>query len=485
MSLEKLIFERSSPGRKGYTLPKLDIPSQDVKALIPSKFLRQAVPQLPEVSEPEVVRHFVALSTLNHHVDKDFYPLGSCTMKYNPKLNEEVAQMEGFEALHPFQDEEDVQGALEIMGELSRYLCEIAGVEAITLQPAAGAHGELTGLMLIRAYHEDQGNPRRKVLLPDSAHGTNPASVTISGYQAVQIRSNERGMIDLKDLEAHLDEDVAAIMITNPNTLGLFEAQIEEIVQRMRDIGALLYMDGANLNALLGITRPGDIGFDVVHFNLHKTFSTPHGGGGPGSGPLGVSRKLVDYLPVPVLAEKDGRYYLDYDRPKSIGRVHTFYGNFGVMVKALAYIRMMGAEGLKEVSRNAILNANYLLARIKDYYEVPYPSRPMHEFVISCDRQRERGVKALDIAKRLLDFGFHAPTVYFPLIVHEALMIEPTETESRETLDRFAEVLIQIAREVEEDPEKLTSAPHNTPVSRLDEALAARQLNVRYTGPEL
>ena len=477
---QKMIFELGASGRKGYTLPELTIPIKEVADLIPAEFLRSQPAELPEVSELEVMRHFIALSQLNYHVEKGIYPLGSCTMKYNPKINEVVSRLEGIVALHPLQDEEDVQGALALMHELGQYLCEIAGMEAITLQPAAGAHGELTGLLLIRAYHEDQGNPRKKVLLPDSAHGTNPASASLVGYQAVQIKSNDKGLIDLDDLKRHLDDEVAALMLTNPNTLGLFETQIETVCRLVAEAGALLYMDGANLNALLGIVRPGDLGFDVVHFNLHKTFSAPHGGGGPGSGPLGVSKKLVDFLPVPTVELKDGYYFLDYDRPKSIGKVATFFGNFTVMVKAFAYIRMMGASGLKEASKMAILNANYLLERLKSMYHLPYPTRPMHEFVLSAERQKQYGVRTTDIAKRLLDLGFHAPTIYFPLIVHEALMIEPTETESKETLDAFAEALLQIADEASENPKVVQTAPHNTPVSRLDEALAARQLKVRY-----
>jgi len=475
---EKLIFEKGVHGRRGYSLESLDVPRE--KEPLPPRFLRQSDPQLPELSEVEVIRHFIALSQMNYHVDKGMYPLGSCTMKYNPKINEKVARLEGFVALHPLQDEEDVQGALRIMYELGNYLCELAGLKAISLQPAAGAHGELTGLMMIRAYHQEKGDPRRKVILPDSAHGTNPASTTISGYQAVQIRSNSQGLIDLDDLKAKLDEDVAALMLTNPNTLGLFESQVAEISRMVHEVGALLYMDGANLNALLGITRPGDIGFDVVHFNLHKTFSTPHGGGGPGSGPVGVSEKLVDFLPVPVIERAGDRFYLDYDRPKSIGRVSTFYGNFGVMIKAYVYIRMLGEKGLRRVSENAIINSNYLLARLRKSYHLPYSTLPMHEFVLSGKLQKEKGVRTLDIAKRLLDYGFHAPTIYFPLIVEEALMIEPTETEPKEVLDRFADVMIQIAREAEEDPELVRGAPYTTPVSRLDEALAARRLNLRY-----
>ncbi len=481
---DRPIFELSSTGRKGYTLPALGFSPRPVDSLIPNRFLRETPALLPEVSEPDVVRHFVHLSEKNYHVDKGFYPLGSCTMKYNPKINENTARLEGFSALHPLQEDEGVQGALQLMADLSEQLCEVSGMHAVTLQPAAGAHGEMTGVMMIRAYYEKQGNPRKKILLPDSAHGTNPASSVISGYQAVQIRSNEEGLIDIDMLRANLDEDVAALMLTNPNTLGLFESQIQEIKRLLDDVGALLYMDGANLNALLGIVRPGDIGVDVMHFNLHKTFSTPHGGGGPGSGPVGVSKRLEPFLPVPVVGKKNGHYFLDFNRPDSIGKIQAFWGNFSVMVKAYTYIRMLGGQGLRAVGKNALINANYLLSRLKDAYELPYKRRPMHEFVLSGDRQKKRGVKTLDIAKRLLDLGFHAPTVYFPLIVHEALMIEPTETESLQVLDAFAEAMLQIAREVEEHPELVKEAPVTTPVRRLNEALAARQLYVKWLPEE-
>ncbi len=478
---DKIIFELSENGRRGYTLPKLTIPQKPIEDLLPSKFLRKEPPVLPEVSEPEVVRHFIQLSSKNYHLDKGIYPLGSCTMKYNPKVNENTAHLEGFAAIHPHQEGEDVQGALQLMYELSEALCEISGMKAVTLQPAAGAHGELTGMMMVHAYHEKQGNPRKKVLLPDSAHGTNPASSVISGYQSVQIKSNSNGLVDLDLLKQELDEDVAALMITNPNTLGLFESHIREIKKLLDEVGALLYMDGANLNALLGIVRPGDLGVDVMHFNLHKTFSTPHGGGGPGSGPVGVSERLVPFLPVPRIEKRGEKFNLSSDYPDSIGKVQAFYGNFSVMVKAFTYIRMLGSEGLKRVSRNAILNANYLLEKVKSAFELPYSRRPMHEFVLSGDRQKKNGIKTLDIAKRLLDLGFHAPTIYFPLIVHEALMVEPTETESMQTLDAFAEALLQIAREAEENPDILKNAPVTTPVSRLNEALAARQLQVKWT----
>ena len=480
---EKLIFELSSDGRKGYSLPELDTPSKDIKELLPLNVLRQKEADLPELSEVDVMRHFTRLSILNHHVDKGFYPLGSCTMKYNPKINEDLARLPGFSQLHPLQPEKTIQGGLRLIYELGEYLKEIAGMDAITLQPAAGAQGELTGMMITRAYHKKKGNPRLRVVIPDSAHGTNPASVVISGYTTQQVKSNEKGLVDLEELKKAMNEEVAALMLTNPNTLGLFESQILKIEKIVHDVGALLYLDGANLNALLGVVKPGDMGFDMVHFNLHKTFSTPHGGGGPGSGPLGVKKHLADFLPVPVLAknEKDN-YFLDYKKPDSIGKVQAFYGNFGVMVKAYAFIRACGPQGLRRISENAIINANYLMESLKEYYHLPYPGPCQHEFVLSGMKQKERGVKTLDIAKRLLDYGLHAPTVYFPLIVSEALMIEPTESESKESLDEFIQAMMKINQEIEENPEVVKSAPHNTPVARLDEVKAAKDLNVRWRG---
>lgn len=478
--MAKLLFELSVENRKGFSVGSATVPERKLATMIPSKFLRQQPARLPQLSENEVVRHFIALSTMNYHIDKGFYPLGSCTMKYNPKINEQVVNSSCLKDLHPMQQEKLTQGALALMDELSQFLCEIAGMKAVTLQPAAGAHGELTGLMLIRAYHENLGDPRENILIPDSAHGTNPASVTISGYNAVKIKSNERGLVDLEDLKRHLNDKTAALMLTNPNTLGLFETQLAKINELLNEVGALLYMDGANLNALLGIVRPGDVGVDVLHFNLHKTFSTPHGGGGPGAGPVGVSEKLVDFLPIPRIVKNGNEYHLKEDFPKSIGRIHSFYGNFAVMVRAYTYIRMLGAEGLKRVSQNAIINANYLMKILSDYFELPYPGPAMHEFVLSGSRQKDKGVSTADMAKRLLDFGFHAPTIYFPLIVREAIMIEPTETESKETLDQFAECMIQIAREAETDPDLVRNAPHTTPVARLDEARAVKQPDLRY-----
>lgn len=483
---EKLIFDLSRSGRKGYSFSPLDIPARPAEEMLPSKFLRKEAAALPEIPESEVVRHFVRLSNLNYHVDKNMYPLGSCTMKYNPKINDYTCDLPGFSTLHPMQPETTVQGALQMMYELSGMLSEIAGMAAVSLQPAAGAHGELTGILLIKKYHEKLGRPRKKLLVVDSAHGTNPASAALGGYQTVSVKSNAAGRTDLDDLRAKLDDDVAALMLTNPNTIGLFESEILAISKMVHDNGSLLYMDGANMNALLGLTRPGDMGFDVVHYNLHKSFSAPHGGGGPGSGPVGVSECLVEFLPVPVVEkyEENGTtmYRLNSDRPDNIGRMLNFYGNFSVLVRAYTYIRMLGAEGLRRVSENAIINANYLLGRLLDHYLLPYPKPVMHEFCLSGDRQKkEHNVRTLDIAKRLLDYGYHAPTVYFPLIVSEALMIEPTETETKETLDAFADALIAIAEEAASTPEKVLAAPETTPVKRLDEAQASRQLNICCT----
>ncbi len=474
----ELIFEISKPGRAGFTIKNF---SKDAKVNIPEKLMRSTPPELPEVPENEVVRHFIKLSSLNHHVDKGFYPLGSCTMKYNPKVNEYVSSLPGFTHIHPLQPTKTLQGALKLMKELENLLAEISGMDYVTLQPAAGAHGEYTGIKIIRKYHEKKGNPRKYILIPDSAHGTNPASVTLSGYETITVKSDETGRIDIEDLKSKMNEDVAGFMVTNPNTLGIFENRIHEIADLIHSVGGLMYMDGANLNAFLGHIRPGDLGFDVMHFNLHKTFSTPHGGGGPGSGPVGVKAFLEPFLPVPVIVEKDGKYELDYNRPDSIGKIHSFYGNFLVMIRAYTYIRMMGKEYLKRVSEDAVINANYLRKKLMEHYELPYKSTCMHEFVLSGREFKKYGVRTLDIAKRILDFGMHAPTVYFPLIVPEAIMIEPTETETKETLDKFAEVMIKIKEEAEKEPEVLKTAPHSTPVKRLDDALAAKWVKVRYT----
>ncbi len=485
MNDARLIFEKSSPGRRGCAMPATRSPEPELLSLIPEKYRRLQDAALPEVTEGEAMRHFVGLSVKNHHIDKGFYPLGSCTMKYNPKINDKAAAMEGFAGLHPLAPCFIAPGSLEIMYDLSEYLKEISGFDEISLQPVAGAQGEFVGLLIMRAYHLDQGRLRKKILIPDSAHGTNPASVSMAGFETVQIKSNEKGIISPESVAALVDDDTAGLMLTNPNTLGLFESNIEEICRIIHGAGGLVYMDGANLNAQLGVVKPGKIGFDILHFNLHKTFSTPHGGGGPGAGAVGVVKKLGQFLPLPIISRDStsGRLNLDYDRPKSIGRVHAFYGNFANCIRAYTYIRSLGAEGLRRVSENAIINANYVRALLKEEFDIPHQDTPcQHEFVLSCSRQKQIGVKALDMAKRLLDYGFHAPTVYFPLIVPEAFMIEPTETESRETLEKFAETLIAISHEAEKDPDKLHQAPFNTPVRRLNEARAARELDVSFKG---
>ena len=475
---EPLIVELSSPGREGVRFPDLDVPA----APLPEGLLREDLP-LPEVSEVDVVRHYTRLSHFNHAVDINFYPLGSCTMKYNPKINEAVSRLPGFAHLHPLQPEETAQGALRLMYELQEALQEITGFAACSLQPAAGAHGELTGVHMIWAYHQDRGDTQRnKILVPDSAHGTNPASSAMSGFRVVEIPSDERGNIDLAALKAECDDTVAGLMLTNPNTLGLFEEHLLEVIETVHAAGGLVYGDGANLNALLGIAKPGELGFDVMHLNLHKTFATPHGGGGPGSGPVVCAPHLADFLPGPVVVVKEEAtddlppLYGFRMPPKSIGRVKSFHGHFGVMVKAFAYIMMLGAGGLRQVAEDAVLNANYLRVRLQDAYHIPYNRICMHEFVAEGRWKDAPDVHALDIAKRLMDFGFHPPTNYFPLIVHEALMIEPTETESKETLDAFAEAMLQIAGEAHTNPEVLHSAPHATPFGRVDEVKAAKEL---------
>jgi len=475
---EPLLCELSVTNRKGITFPEPDVPL----APLPKGMVREVLP-LPEIYEADIVRHFTRLSQLNHSVDTGFYPLGSCTMKYNPKINEETARLPGFAALHPLQPAETVQGALLLMYELQEWLKEISGFAGMTLQPAAGAQGELTGVLIIRAYHADRGDTKRnKILIPDSAHGTNPATSAMSGMRVVEIKSDGRGNIDLAALQAECDDTLAGLMLTNPNTLGLFEENIEQVVKLVHDAGGLVYGDGANMNALLGIARPGDLGIDVMHFNLHKTFSTPHGGGGPGSGPVGVVDKLVDFLPGPVVdIIEDGDEELPplygFVTPaKSIGRVKSFHGQFGMHVRAYTYIRMHGADGLRRISEYAVLNANYLLAKLRHAYPVPYDRICMHEFVMEGRFADVPEIRALDIAKRLMDYKFHPPTNYFPLIVHEALMIEPTETESKQTLDAFVDALLKIADEARQDPEILKTAPHNTPFGRLDEVKAAKEL---------
>ena len=473
------IFDRSIPGRRASTIPWRE---QVTDGFIPEHLRRQTPPALPEVSEPDLARHYTRLSQKNWAIDVGAYPLGSCTMKYNPKINEQAAALPGFRSLHPHQPEEQAQGSLALLWAMEQALAEVTGMSRVTFQPAAGAAGELTGLLMMRAFHTANGDPRQHVLIPDSAHGTNPASVRLAGYKVKQIPSNERGLVDLKALEDALDDSVVGLMLTNPNTLGLFEEEIEKIAALMHAAGGLLYFDGANLNAILGVVRPGDMGFDIVHLNLHKTFSTPHGGGGPGAGPVAVSQRLERFLPSPVVGydESTGRYFWDDDRPDSIGRIHSFYGNFAVVVRAYTYLRSLGAEGLRRVAERAVLNANYFRKLVEDDYPPVHEGICMHEFVASAKPFRKYGVRAMDIAKRFIDLGFHPPTVYFPLVVEEAIMAEPTETESKQTIDDMAAALLKIAREAEQDPEKLHEAPVTTPVGRLDEAQAARQLVLRW-----
>lgn len=482
---QSLIFEVSKPGRIGYSLPELDVPEVDVTSILSQGVIRTEDAELPEVSELDIMRHYTALSNRNHGVDTGFYPLGSCTMKYNPKINEAVARFPGFARVHPLQDESTVQGALEVAYDLQEHLAEITGMPQVTLQPAAGAHGEWTALMMIRAFHEANGDTQRtKVLVPDSAHGTNPASATVAGFDTVTVKSNEKGLVDLEDLKSKVGPDTAALMLTNPNTLGLFEEDILEMAAAVHGVGGKLYYDGANLNAVMSKARPGDMGFDAVHLNLHKTFTGPHGGGGPGSGPVGVTDELAAFLPKPVIEKVDDRFVLNYDVPQSIGRVKPFYGNFGIYLRAYTYIRSMGPDGLKAVTEYAVLNANYMMRRLEPYFDLPYTQHCKHEFVLSGRRQKKLGARTLDMAKRLLDFGYHPPTIYFPLNVEEAMMIEPTETESKETLDNFIEAMIQIAKEVEENPEIVQEAPHTTVIGRLDETKAARKPVLRYIKEE-
>ena len=478
-----LVFELSRKGRRAWSLPEVKVDAPALDELVPEQFRRAKAPALPEISERDLVRHYTRLSQRNWAIDVGAYPLGSCSMKYNPKVAEEVAALPGFAGLHPLADDDLVQGALELLGTLQEALCEATGMDAITMQPAAGAQGELTGLLIMRAFHEANGDARRRVVIPDSAHGTNPASVSLAGYEAVEVRSDERGLVDVDALLEVLDENVAGLMLTNPNTLGLFERDIVRIAKAVHEVGGLLYYDGANFNSIVGVVRPGDMGFDIVHLNLHKTFATPHGGGGPGSGPLAVAGRLARFLPAPVLVYDKGaeRWGWDHDRPDTIGRIHSFHGNFGINVRAYAYLRSLGPEGLRRVAERAVLNANYLRVLVGDAFPTAYPGICMHEFVASAKPLKKHGVRAMDVAKRLIDFGYHPPTVYFPLVVEEALMVEPTETESKETIDGLADALNQIAREAEENPELLHDAPVTTPVRRPDEARAARQLTVRWT----
>ena len=478
------IFEKSEPGRRGTRMTRTDVDTIPLGDLIPGRHLRSEPARLPEVPENEVVRHYTELSLKNHHVDRALYPLGSCTMKYNPKVNEATCRMEGFARLHPFTPQASAQGALRLMHELAEMLKEVAGMDEVTLQPAAGAQGEMTGVLLMKAFHDanGEGTKRRRILFPDSAHGTNPATAAMAGFDAEEISSDAAGRVDLEALRENLDDTVAGLMLTNPNTLGVFESDILEISHLVHEVGGLMYMDGANLNALMGVTRPGDMGYDIVHFNPHKTFSTPHGGGGPGSGPVAVKKHLAPYLPVPkVVRRDDGSYGLDWDRPESFGKLHGFYGNFGVMVRAYTYMRMLGCSGIRETAEAAVLNNAYLTALLKDDFDLPY-GRGMHESVFSGSSLKKRtDIKTMDVAKRLLDYGFHAPTVYFPLNVPEALMTEPTETETKDELERYAAAMKAIAREAETDPEMVATAPHTTPVRRLDEGRAARQLDLKWS----
>ena len=481
---EPLIFERSVPGRRGYRLPSSDAPWRDPSELLPEEHRRAGPPPLPEVAEIDVVRHYTRLSQLNFCVDTNFYPLGSCTMKYNPKLNDRIAAIPGFAALHPLQPSDQVQGVLQLLHELEQLLCAITGMSAFTLQPAAGAQGELTGLKIISAYHRRKRQTRSTILIPDSAHGTNPASAALSGFAVEKLRSGGDGLVDVQELKKKLTDDVAAIMLTNPNTLGLFEREIQTIAALLHERDALVYMDGANMNALMGIARPGEMGVDLLQLNLHKTFSTPHGGGGPGAGPVGVRPSLEMFLPVPRVRRAGKRFVWDERSRATIGRVHGFYGNVGVLVRAYAYIRTLGREGLKRVSEHAILNANYLRAKLDETFPAAFDGRCMHEFVVSLSALKAHGINAGDVAKRLLDYGFYAPTVFFPLIVDEAFMIEPTETESKETLDRFAQALSRIAQEAETTPGLVRQAPQRLAVGRLDEVKAAREPNLRWVPPE-
>ncbi len=472
----KLIYEKSQPGRRGGSVPRPDLPVPE----IPAGLRRAEPPRLPELAEPEVLRHFTQLSTRNFGIDSGFYPLGSCTMKYNPRVNERVVGLPGFRDLHPLQEEDGIQGALELEWELQEILRELTGLDAVSLQPAAGSQGELTGLMLMRAYFADRGEQRTKIVVADTAHGTNPASVTMAGFEVQKVDTDARGNIDIGHLREMVGPETAGLMLTNPSTLGLFDEHVEEIARIFHEAGALMYYDGANLNAVCGISRPGDMGFDIVHINLHKTFSQPHGGGGPGGGPIAVRDRLEPYLPVPMIVRRGDGFGLDFDRPKSIGKVRAFTGPFGVFVRSYAFMRMWG-PGLKEMSEVAVLNANYMLARLRDAYELPYDRLCMHEFVISARTlKREHGVSALDVAKRLMDYGFHPPTVYFPLVVPEALMIEPTETEAKETLDEFCDAMLAIVREARDEPETVKAAPTSRPVRRLDEVKAAKRAILKY-----
>jgi len=481
----KTIFDKSSEGKTGYILPQLDVPNIPLDSYIDKKLLKQKPFNMPQLTEPEVVRHFVNLSTKNHHVDKDFYPLGSCTMKYNPKINDSIASMVGFSGMHPEQLIESSQGSLELMFLLQNMLLKITGMDAITLQPSAGSQGEFVGLLMIKRFHDQKNNDKDHIIIPETAHGTNPASVVLAGYKTVQVKTDDRGRVDIDDLKLKINSKTAGMMLTQPNTLGLYENEILTITSLIHEVDGLMYMDGANLNALVGLCYPKAMGFDIVHINLHKTFSTPHGGGGPGSGPIAVADKLAKYLPIPVVIKKtEDDYSLDFSLKDTIGPIHSYYGNFGILVRAYVYISILGEEGVKKMTRRAILNANYLKKRLVSHYDVPYSKGTMHEFVISGVKQKQRGAKVLDIAKMLLDYGYHAPTIYFPMNVPESMMIEPTESETKETLDEFAETLIEIDSLIDKDPSILTNAPYNTCIRRLDETKANREPVLRWIKDE-
>jgi len=475
-----IIFTKSKKNVLGIQIPFTDILKINPLKYIDSDLLRKKPARLPELSEPEVVRHFTNLSVKNHHVDKDFYPLGSCTMKYNPKINDKLASHDKIVSLHPDENEDNIQGALKVLYELEGFLSLMTGMNRFTLQPSAGSQGEFVGLLMMQKYHRNKGNKKKFIIIPETAHGTNPASVILGGYKILQVKSNSGGRVDINHLQSLMTDEVAGMMLTQPNTLGLFENQIEDITNIIHEFDGLMYMDGANLNALIGLAKPSDMGFDIVHINLHKTFSTPHGGGGPGAGPIGVIEKLVSFLPVPMIKEFNSKFTWDFDYPKSIGQIHTFYGNYGILVRAWAYIRTLGEDGVKQMTRQAIINANYLKKKIEKVYEVPFSKGTLHEFVASGIQQKNRGIKVLDIAKSLLDYGYHAPTIYFPINIPEAMMIEPTESETKETLDLFAKALIEIDYKITESPEELLNAPITTPVKRLNETKANRELNLKF-----
>ncbi|NLO20439.1 MAG: aminomethyl-transferring glycine dehydrogenase subunit GcvPB [Syntrophomonadaceae bacterium] len=483
--MSKLIFEKGVKGSNSFRLPSAGLPQPDINHTLPPIFLRHKDTDLPQLSEVEAVRHFTELSKLAYGVDNGFYPLGSCTMKYSPKINEWAARLPGLAALHPYQVPETIQGALQIYYEMQEFLAEITGMDGFTLQPAAGAHGEMVGVMIIKAYHLYQGDRERtKMMVPDSAHGTNPATANMIGFDVIEVKSNQRGLVDLDDLKSKMNKEVAGLMLTNPNTLGLFEEEIQDIAAVVHEAGGLLYYDGANLNGVIGVARPGDMGFDVIHVNLHKTFSTPHGGGGPGAGPVGVKEHLLPFLPKPLVVKEGELYNFDYDRPLSIGKARNFYGNFGVILKAYAYIKALGGEGLKDACQNAVLNANYMRHQLRDDYNIPLDRLCKHEFIINSKKQADpHGISTMDIAKRLIDYGYHPPTVYFPLIISEAMMIEPTETESKERLDDFIAAMKIIAKEAKEAPELLLDAPHNAVIRRVDEVKAARKPVVKWEAP--